>query len=391
MDLTAAERDVLAGMHGRATRKSMEILVALGEIYGARRLIKVASAQIAGVSYDNLGEAGLAFLEEMAKDGRAVVRSTLNPAGMDLDGWSRMGIDEEFAARQKKVIEAFEKMGVLITCTCTPYLAGNEPRPGEHLAWSESSAVCYANSVLGAKTNREGGPSALASALTGRTPEYGLHLDEERRPVVSVEVCALLEDVTDFGALGHVLGERTGNRVVYLKGLQDAGPDQLKSLCASVATYGGCAMFYAPGITPGEAEEPRERISLTAKDLEHAKAWLNDPGKVDFVAIGCPHCSLDELRQIAELLDGKRVTRETWIATARPLKEAAEQEGLVTRIEASGAKVVADTCFVVAPIRGRFRSMATNSAKAVFYARSKNRFQTVFLPLTRLLEIATGR
>jgi predicted aconitase len=183
LQLTTEEEQMLAGEQGWATQKAMQILVALGSIYGAERMIPIASVQVAGVSYDNLGEAGLQFLAEMAKGGGKVrVPTTLNPAGMDMENWRLLGISAEFAAKQSQVIEVFTLMGITPTCTCTPYLAGNLPKYGEHLAWSESSAVCYANAVIGARTNREGGPSALAAALTGRTPEYGLHLDNKRIP-----------------------------------------------------------------------------------------------------------------------------------------------------------------------------------------------------------------
>jgi predicted aconitase len=389
MELTQEEEAILDGRDGRAAKKSMEILAALGEIYGARRLVPVKSVQIAGVSYDNLGDAGLAFLEEMAADGRAKVHATLNPAGMDLVDWRELGISEDFAEKQKQVIETFARMGVVTSCTCTPYFVGNEPGPGDTIAWSESSAVCYANSVLGARTNREGGPSALAAALTGKTAAYGFHLDEKRRPVISVEVRAPLEDVTAYGALGKVVGEKLGNRVSYIRGLEQATTDQLKSLCASIATYGGTAMFHAAGVSPDRVKAPREHVTVGSEEIEQAKKEMIDNEEVDFVAIGCPHCSLEELKTIAVLLKGKQVLRETWIAVARQVKEAAERQGIAAGIRESGARIAADTCFVVAPIRGRFRCMATNSAKAVFYGRSKNRFRTVFAPLEKLIEIAT--
>ena len=182
MELTKQEQAMLDGKEGYAVRKSMEILVALGEIFGAKSLIDVGSVQVAGVSYHNLGDAGLEFLDSLAADGRVKVLTTLNPAGMDLENWKQLGISPEFAEKQNLVIDAFQRMGILISCTCTPYLIGNLPLYGEHIAWSESSAVTFANSVLGARTNREGGPSALAAAFVGKTPCYGLHLDENRVP-----------------------------------------------------------------------------------------------------------------------------------------------------------------------------------------------------------------
>ena len=184
--LSPEERAMLAGDQGAGVRKAMEIIVALGRIYGAERLGPVHSVQVAGVSYHNLGEAGLDFLREWADQGaRARVVTTLNPAGMDLRAWRELGFSESFASRQLAVIEAYRRLGARVTCTCTPYLVGNLPQLGDHVAWAESSAVSYANSVLGARTNREGGPSALAAAITGRTALYGLHLDENRRPTLS--------------------------------------------------------------------------------------------------------------------------------------------------------------------------------------------------------------
>ncbi len=167
-------------------RKAMEILAALGAIYGAERMVPVTSVQIAGVSYDNLGEAGLEFLHEMADGGgKARVLTTLNPAGMDVENWQALGIPAGLCRQPAAGDRSLRPHGRAVTCTCTPYLAGNMPRFGEHIAWAESSAVCYANSVLGARTNREGGPSALAAALTGRTPAYGCTWTRTGQPTVT--------------------------------------------------------------------------------------------------------------------------------------------------------------------------------------------------------------
>ncbi|MHA2119505.1 MAG: aconitase X catalytic domain-containing protein, partial [Candidatus Thorarchaeota archaeon] len=236
LKLTAEEKEMLEGKHGKATRKAMEIITTLGEIYGAERLIPVTSVQIAGVSYHNLGEAGLEYLSEMAEDGQARVLTTLNPAGMDMLEWKKHGISAEFAENQKRVVDAFAKMGVVTTCTCTPYLIGNLPHYGEHIAWAESSAVCFSNSVIGALTNREGGPSALASSLTGKTAEYGFHLEKNRMAQVGYEIQTGLHNTDDFGLLGKVIGDRTGKKIPYITGVPQATTDQLRSFCASVAT-----------------------------------------------------------------------------------------------------------------------------------------------------------
>src|SRR5512136_3200720 len=271
MDLTKDEKTMLDGKEGYAVRKSMEILTALGDIYGADRLIRVGSVQVAGVSYHNLGDAGLEFLNELAKDGRVRVLTTLNPAGMDLENWRQLGISEDFAVKQNLVIDAFDRMGILISCTCTPYLIGNLPRYGEHVAWSESSAVTFANSVIGARTNREGGPSALAAAFVGKTPRYGLHLDENRVPNVHVKVNTLLGKLSDWGALGYVIGKKAENKIPYITGISEASLDELKSFCASVVTYGAQPLFYMEGITPaaGSQAVPRESVSVDEADIKN--------------------------------------------------------------------------------------------------------------------------
>lgn len=397
MNLKPEEQSILAGDQGKAAQTAMQILAALGRIYGARRMIPVRSVQIAGVSYDNLGDAGLEWLTEMAA-GRGQVRvpTTLNPAGMDLENWQSLGIPAEFAAKQHRVIDAFTRMGVTPTCTCTPYLAGNLPSFGDTIAWAESSAVCYANSVIGARTNREGGPSALAAALTGRTPEYGMHLEENRRPGVTVDVQARLSDTADFGALGKVIGERLealGRKSIpFITGIESANPEQLKSLCASIATFGGLAMFHMRGVTPeaGQHAPPRETMSATPDDLRTARISLGGASadETDFVSLGCPHLTLREVARIAQLLDGKRVAKEFWITTSRPVKREADRLGYSGIIERSGAKFAVDTCCVVAPIRGRFQAMATDSAKACYYAASKNKFKTRFLDFAEVVEEA---
>ncbi len=393
MKLSAEEQSMLAGMHGKAAQKAMQILVALGTIYDAEHMLPVTSVQIAGVSYDNLGEAGLEFLSEMAEDGHIRTRTTLNPAGMDLENWQALGIPVDFAEKQNQVIQVFAQMGVDTTCTCTPYLAGNTPQRGEHIAWAESSAVCYANSVLGARTNREGGPSALAAAITGRTPAYGMHLEEMRRPGISVIIKAQLVGTQVFGASGRAIGrkmEALGLKPVpFIRGIENASQEELKSFCASLATYAGAALFHMEGITPESASysPPVETLVITEDDLLEAIHELNtmDAAPVDFVSLGCPHLSIQEIARIAGLLEGRQVKKTFWITTARPTKHLADLLGYTAIIEASGAQFASDTCCVVAPIRGRFHTIATDSAKACYYATGKNQLNTVFMPFDEVV------
>ena len=396
MELTKEEEKMLNGEEGYAVRKSMEILTALGDIYGADRLIRVGSVQVAGVSYHNLGDAGLEFLNELAKDGRVKVLTTLNPAGMDLENWRQLGISEDFAAKQNLVIDAFNRMGILISCTCTPYLIGNLPRYGEHVAWSESSAVTFANSVIGARTNREGGPSALAAAFVGKTPRYGLHLDEKRIPNIHVRVNTSLTKLSDWGALGYVIGKKAENKIPFITGIREAELDELKSFCASVVTYGAQPLFYIQGITPGtdSLSVPSDKATVEEHDLKEAYDNINDQvTDIELVCVGCPHCSIKEIAQIAKLMEGKRVAENTefWVATSRTAKQIADKRGYSEIIERAGGKFACDTCMAVAPLKGRFKSLATTSAKGCFYSR-QNKMLTKMGSLEECLEAAvTGK
>lgn len=398
MELTAEQKSLLDGYAGVATQKAMQILVALGKIYGASHLIPVSSVQVAGVSYDNLGEAGLEFLNWMAANGgKAKVYSTLNPAGMDVENWEMLGIPIDFAQKQQSVLQAFRNMGLDLTCTCTPYLAGNLPAFGDHIAWSESSAVCYANSVIGARTNREGGPSALASALTGVTPAYGLHLDQFRKPSFHIHVAAQIIETYQFGLLGVVIGqimEKMKSRPIpYITGISTPSLEGLKSFCASLATYGGASMFHMAGITPeASSYTPHgNKIDIKQQDMNNLYRQMNTPPlqETDFLSLGCPHLSLQEMKKVAELLKGKTVTREFWITTSRPVRKQAEQAGYTQIIEKAGAKIATDTCCVVAPIKNRFHTLITDSAKACYYASTKNNFETRLLAFEQVIQEAT--
>jgi predicted aconitase len=410
LQLTAEEKAMLAGEAGPGVQKAMEIIVALGQIYGAVDLVPVASVQVSGVSYKNLGDAGLEFLEEWAAQGaRAQVPATLNPAGMDLAAWRELGFADRFAFRQQAVIDAYTSLGIKPTCTCTPYLVGLVPKLGQHVAWAESSAVSYANSVLGARTNREGGPSALAAAITGRTARYGLHLDENRQATAVVDVHCPVASEADLGALGYLVGQQVRNGVPYFRfgdrGIvttekwesAEPGNWELKTLGAAMAASGAVALYHIDGVTPealsGDAVAPVAE-ALAVDDLSPGYAALNSPvEEVDLVSLGCPHASLAEIEQIASYLDGRRVKVTLWITTARVTQAAAEAAGLVARIEAAGGRVVPDTCMVVAPVAELgFRTLATNSAKMAFYTPSHSGLCVRFGPMAQCLEAAvTGR
>ncbi len=298
--------------------------------------------------------------------------------------------------KQKDLIDAYVEMGVTPSCTCAPYMTGNAPKFGDHIAWSESSAVAYENSVMGARTNREGGPSALAAAIAGCTPRYGLHLDANRKASLVVDVECELKDHANYGALGYIIGKKSGTKIpyFYFKKNKKISSDHLRTLGATMAAAGSVALYHVDGITPKEAKRYNMVFSyaerITVNDLAEGYSALNsDSEDIDFVAIGCPHASFEELREIASLLKGKKVLATVWITTARMIKEKAGS--LVEEIEKSGAHVVSDTCMIVAPIEELgFKSMATNAGKAACYAPSHCRLTTRYGSLRKCIDAAVS-
>ena len=388
MHLTKEQEKMLNGEYGSIVSRMMRLLVRLGDVYGAEKMIPVASVQVAGVSYKSIGDPGLEFLQDVASEARVKVLTFLNPAGMDLENGKELGIDEKFAEKQLAIIEAFKKMGIVISATCTPYLAGNLPRYRQHIAWSESSAVSFANSVIGARTNREGGPSALAAAITGYTPYYGLHLDENRQPNVVVEVKAELKNSTDFAAMGYFVGREVKKGIPYYRGIRDADVDDLKELGAAMAASGAVALYHVEGITPEANEvetEGIEKIEFGEEELGEIYEKLNTGDEPDIVIFGCPHASLNEIIKIARLVEGRKARKPFWICTSRAVKEVAERMELDKKIEEAGGKLVADTCMVVSPIENMFSTTGVNSAKAAHYLPGFCKQKVVFRSMEDLL------
>ncbi len=407
MILTDEETGMLNGDKGPAVKKAMEILVALGESFGAERLVAVNNVHMAGSSVLVAEEAGTRFVEDIRRQGgNFVTRVTTNPTAVDPTQWEAIGIPESDSVLQTRLTDAYAGMGANTCNTCIPYLVGNSPRFGEHMAWGESSAVVFANSVCGARTNREGGPSGLATALTGRTPEYGFHLKKNRYGKFLVKVEAPLNDMTDYGTLGYFAGRIAGQDTPVFTGIP-ATPtlEEMKALSAALASSGAVSMFHAVGVTPEAPTleeafgggEPQKILVFGHAEKEQAEAALNkEPSDhVDWILVGCPNASVQEIREVAEALQGKKVHKDVtlWVTTAGAMYAMAERVGYIQTIEEAGGTVVRETCpflarsRVIAPKKG-YKTLTTNSAKMAFYAPGQFGLPTHYGNLGRVMKAA---
>ncbi len=389
MHLTKKQENILAGEEGKASKKAMEILVALGEIYNADKLIPIKNAHVSGVSVRTAGDAGLNFLEDLVEKGAKVsVPTTINPAGMDLKNWKELGAPKEMSKKQLRMVKAYEEMGATPICSCTPYLIGNNPSFGDHLAWAESSAVVYANSVLGARTNREGAPSALASAITGLTPLHGYHLDENRTGDVTIKPDSNLfksDETFPYSVLGYWIGKKFPEATPIIENLRPT-EDQKKALGAGLATSGAIALYHIPEVTAEAKRNPEickgeEKVEFGKEELEEVVNELDQVSDTDIICIGCPHASKDEIKSIIENAGEK----EIWLCLARNLKEKLDPEELQL-LEKKNVRLVCDTCMVVAPLAEMgYEKIGVNSAKAAYYAPLLAGVKVHFAPLKELI------
>jgi predicted aconitase len=323
---------------------------------------------------------------------------------MDLDRWEEMGIPQFFAKKQLRICNAYEKLGIKTTCTCTPYLSGNKPSFGEMVGFSESSAIAYVNSVLGAKTNRHGGLDALSAALIGKVPLMGYLLHENRRANIFVNVKFKPKNEADYAALGYFVGKSTqADDVPVFNGLVNATPDNLKLLAAASAASGAIALFHVLGVTPeikrkekGGITRQLSTIEVTNEVIKSIYDELSANTKPNLIAIGCPHCSLKEIKTIAYMLAGRVIKEKMkfWVFTSPQVFSKAEKKGYINMIKTSGGDVFKHTCMVVAPIEEMgFECVLTNSAKASFYIPrlTKNRCQAELHSLLDCVRLATNK
>ena len=407
--LTDDDRALLAGASGSGAQLAMRLVVELAEAVGARSLRDVSAAHIDGCLYH--GRAALDFAERLVGGGASVsVPTTLNVGSLDLLHPDLFRGGDASRRRARALMAAYQRLGCEPTWTCAPYLLESRPAMGDQVAFGESNAIAFVNSVLGARTERYGDFIDACAAITGRVPDFGLHREENRRGELVFDLAGLpdellLSDVL-FPVLGHLIGRRSASRIPVVLGLPPTtSEDQLKAFGAAAASSGSVALFHAVGLTPeapsleqalgGRADV--ERVEVTAQALRQARDELTSTPAttIEAVSLGTPHASLSELRELAELIAGERVSEsvELYVSTGRQNLAPLEADGALTSLESAGVTVLVDTCTYVTPIlRSRRGPVMTNSGKWAYYAPANLGVEVIFGSLRECVRSAiTGR
>lgn len=406
-ELSSEEQAIASGTQGEGAAMAMRIVAESAQLMGAPKLIPVASAHIDGALYH--GDSGTLFAEKLVAGGAKVaVRATLNVGALAPAGCAAIRLPPHERDMAARMMRAYEAMGCEPSWTCAPYQAGHRPAQGSDVAWGESNAVVFCNSVLGARTNRYGDFLDIACAIAGRAPDYGLHRPENRLATLVIDTSALSHELRSsdvfYPVLGTILGRTAGTAIAVIDGLQGCTTeDRLKALGAAAASAGGVGLFHIAGVTP-EAPDletalgnqpPRERIVLTPQEVQTALARLStagETGRVDAIAIGSPHLSLAEIDEVERLMAGRRLKTPLYANTGRHVLRPLEADGRRKALEAAGVIFVADTCVVVTPILPEIEGavLMTNSGKFAHYAPGNTGYAVTYGSLAECVESAVA-
>ena len=383
LELTATDQAMLTGDHGEATQIAMRVVVRLAGIMGAGRLLDITGAHIDSCLYH--GRSGLDFADRLAAGGgRVTVPTSLNVASLDLLHPDLYRGDPDTARMARRLMERYEEMGCRPTWTCAPYQLPDRPGFGEHIAWAESNAIVFANSVLGARTHRYGDFIDICAAITGRAPAAGLHVTENRHAGVVIKLegvsPALLDRDVMYPVLGHLIGDVVGKRVPVIVGLPPAvSEDRLKAIGAAAASSGSVGLFHAVGSTPEApnlrdalgAKEPETTIVVKPADLRRARDQLSTTRTKELgaVSIGTPHYSMAEFARLVPLVAGLQLTVPFYVSTGRDILEEVRKREWLGVLEAAGVQLVTDTCTYITPVMEQIDGpVMTDSGKWAYYA-----------------------
>lgn len=395
LTLSANDRAQLAGARGPAAQMAMRIIVRMAEVCGAGSLMDITGAHIDSALFQ--GDATLEFAERLANLGaKVVVPTTLNVSGVDEHGWREWATPPEWAEKARRQMVAYQSMGAAPTWTCAPYQTEWKPKFGQQIAWGESNAICFANSVIGARTERYPDLMDICAAITGRVPAIGLHLIENRAGQILMRLVDVplraQEDDEFYPVLGHLIGKIAQDRIPVVEGIVAAPvEDQLKALCAATASSGAVALIHIVGVTPEastreaafQGRAPERIVEVTMESLREARRELTTAGgeKLDLVVLGSPHFSLAEFKKLAPLIEGKQRHRDVQflVTSSRLMSELADKAGYLEPLRQFGGKVTVDTCILTTPmLHPEIKTLMTNSAKYAYYSPGLLNAQVVF-------------
>ena len=369
MYLSTKEEKALQGEFGEALQIAYRVLVAVGRLSNAKELIRIKWAHVSGVSYLTIGEYGLDFLKRISKSPETNFKifTTVNPCGMDIESWDKLKVSPEYAEKQFEIISCYRKLGIADSFTCVPFQSYPIPSRGTHVAWAESSAAIYANSVLGLCTNRESAVSALAAALTGKTVLSDLHIEENRKPSknIKIKMKRKLKGPVDYGVLGYFAGKKVGGVIGISGGISIKNINETKALCAAIGTVGSSGMFVV-----GQGKN-LETFDFGEKEYEETIQDLSDTETGDAVVFGCPQMTMEELYALSNSVQGKHFKKKCFVFCSSKVYGSAKSRGYTESIENSGAVFVKDACADFTPVIGSMGlgSVVTDSVKGAHYMK----------------------
>ena len=383
MELTREEESALKGEQGEIMQMAYRILVATGEATDAEKLVPIEWTHLSGVNYNTIGDAGEEFLSSISKDARVKVKTTLNPMGFDIDNVSNYGLDENFISKQLSIRNSYEKMGVIPSFSCIPYEIFDIPKDGTQVAFAESNAAIHANSYDNLKTNKESAFSALASALTGKSPYSSLR--KEDSPNVTIRMKVDNPNELTYGMLGFFAG-KVGDISVNISGLGEMDNRQCKAMCGGMGTSGTCAKFIF-----GEGDSDNEKIDFDEKAMQNVHDELNTSEKGDIITLGSPQLGLEEISELAGKLKGRTFEKRCMIFTPRTVKEQARKIGYTNELERAGCEILSDCCTCLTPLinKDTVDAVTTNSIKGAFYLKNSNGVGVNLKSLSQIVEDET--
>lgn len=383
MELTKEEESALKGEHGEVMQTAYRILVATGEATDAEKLVPIKWAHLSGVNYNTIGDAGEEFLSSISKDARVKVKTSLNPMGFDIDNVSDYNLDDNFISKQLSIKQSYEKMGVIPSFSCIPYEIFDIPKEGTQVSFAESNAAIHANSFDNLKTNKESAFSALASALTGKSPYTSLRKETSSKLTIRMKV----ENPNEltYGMLGFFAG-KVGNESVNISGIGKLDTRSCKSLCGGMGTSGTCAKFDF-----NEDDEESEKIDFDEQEMKKVYDELNTCEKGDLITLGSPQLGLEEISDLTVKLKGRSFKKRCMIFCPRAIKEQATKLGHTNELQRAGCEILSDCCTCLTPLikKDEVDGVTTNSIKGAYYLKNSNGVDVNLKSLSEILEDET--